>query len=98
MTGGGKIGATGSFLGVSVGDVARHPRDISKTAGLCCDIVCATLCSATGVSARVCHQALKITSEIQNNVEGKKIALRPPPMQGPKSWKSEKCISKSEQP
>ena len=42
---------TGSFLG-AVGDVARHPRDISKIAGICCDdTLCATLCSATGVTA-----------------------------------------------
>ena len=36
-----------------MGDVARHPRDTSKIAGICCDTVCATLCSATGVKARV---------------------------------------------
>ena len=35
--------------------VAQHPRDISKIAGICCDTVCATLCSATGVTATVCH-------------------------------------------
>ena len=30
-----------------VGGVARHSRDISKIAEICCDTVCATLCSAT---------------------------------------------------
>ena len=48
--GGGKMGATGSFWGGGVGDVARHLRDISKTSGICCDTVCATLCSAKGVA------------------------------------------------
>ena len=36
--------------------VARHPRDISKIAGICCDTLCATSCSAIGVTARVCHE------------------------------------------
>ena len=35
--------------------VARHSCDISKIAGICRDTVCATLCSAIGVRARVCH-------------------------------------------
>ena len=41
-------------------DVARHPRDISKIAGICCDTVCATLCSVTGISAKVCVCATKL--------------------------------------
>ena len=41
----------GLFLGGGgMGGVARHPRDISKIAGTCCDTVC-----ATGVTAMVCH-------------------------------------------
>ena len=36
--------------------VARHPHDVSKIAGICCDTVCATLCTAIGVTARVCHE------------------------------------------
>ena len=45
------MGAAGSFVG-GVGHVARHLRDVSKTAGICCDIVCATLGSATGSQQR----------------------------------------------
>ena len=37
------------FFGGGDGDVVRHPRDISKTAGICCDTVCAALCSKTAV-------------------------------------------------
>ena len=41
----------GLFWG-GVRDAARHPCDIL---GICCDSVCATLCSATGVTATVSH-------------------------------------------
>ena len=37
------------------GGVARFWRDISDSAGMWCDILCATLCSAIGVSTRICH-------------------------------------------
>ena len=37
------------------GGIARHSCDTSKTAGICRDIVYATLCSAIGVTAHVCH-------------------------------------------
>ena len=40
---------------LDLGGVARFWRDISDSAGICCDTLCATLCSAIGVSTRMCH-------------------------------------------
>ena len=37
------------------GGVARFWRDISDSAGIWCDTLCTTLCSAIGVSTRMCH-------------------------------------------
>ena len=56
------------FGGVGVVDVARHPHDISKIAGICCDSVCATLCSATGVTAMVCPKGARERREREREI------------------------------
>ena len=50
-----KGGARGKVRHLELGGVARFWRDISDSAGIGCDTLCATLCSAIGVSTRMCH-------------------------------------------
>ena len=58
------MGATGSFLwGGGVGDVARHPRDISKTARICCDIMRATLFLGGGARGGGARKIAAATAE-----------------------------------